>query len=348
MKRVLITTGKAHSLKEVSRKIAYKLEKEGFITSLQTNFSPWFFTREGYNGLIFFYPADPIYASEYVSYYTLLKPRLGERIVFYTTVEGRPVPQLASRPIFKHVEWVPNSKFTKKMLETVGWRTTQVVYHGVDPMEPERVKIIAKRMRKEIEQTYGGKVIIGLVSAWNVRKGIEKLVEAVNILNNSMEKEFVVLAITERPKGMKILPGNFIFYKDYNEVTHEQIMAFYQSIDFLVAPTQCEGFGMPILEAMISKTPVVHAWFEPLSEFSTQEWNIVFPYAEVEEVESRGGLFFKIHKYFPEDLAEAMKYAIEVFRKEKETYEEMREKVFERAKEFDIDKTYQYFVDKLK
>ena len=345
--RTLIVTGKAISLKEVARNIAKVIVENGGIATPTTKFNPAVIRRSAYDSIIFFFPADPVYALEYCGYYSIFKPSFGDKCMFYTTIEGRPEPILANKPVFKYVDWIANSDYTRIKLLDANWKCDKIVYHGVDIRLIDSLTPIARKMRRKVKEQFKDKVVFGLVSAWNVRKGIEKLIVAMRQVNEKHKDEYVVLAITEYNEGKAVLPENFIVTASFGSLPTNQILAFYQTIDFLIAPTMCEGFGMPVLEAMASKTPVIHGWFKPLSEFSDPEGNIVFPYTDTREVKSKGGLLFELHEYDPQDLAMCIEEAITIYKDNKEEYEDKRERVRVAAEKYDIRKTYKYFVDKI-
>jgi len=348
MKRVLISTGKAVSLREVSRTIGKVLQRNNIIPVLKTGFNPNYIRGGMVEGVIFFYPCDSIYALEYVGYYLILKTKLRDKLLFYTTVEGYPDPDIMRNRGFNYIEWVANSMFTAKNLTKVGLKVVDVVYHGIDFEEVKSAKVLGKKYYEKVHKDFKGKVVFSYVGANNVRKNLDGLKKAVEILNEKYKDKFVVLLITEFNDLSEFnIPNMYIVDKMGNR-GHEQILAFMYACDFLVFPSVCEGFGLPVLEAMAMSRPCIHAWFEPLSEFSDPEANIIFPYEDIQEVHSKGGMIFTLHKYDPKLLAEAMERAIDIKLNHPSEYEDMSQKVYKKARKYDANKLYKYFVKRMK
>jgi len=345
MKRVLITTGKSVSLKSVCRTIGAVLQRHGIQPILEHVFRLDHIRSGFVDGVLFDYPADMIYANEYAGYYILIKPMLGDKCLWYTTVEGKPDPFLARKPLWQHIEFIANSQFTASMLTQAGLKVAAVVPHGVDKGLLERANALVPAVRKRIENQFPDKVVFGVVSDDNIRKNMDGLVQAVQILNSKGRKDFVVLIMTKTSNPEKFSVPN-IYVVDYKfERSQEEAVAMMGACDWTIYPSQCEGFGLPVLESMAMGTPVVHCFFPPLTEFSEPNGNIVFPYEFVEEVESKGGMIFTLHRYRPDALAEAMEEAIDIAKNKKEEMKERSARVKEKAKEYDADKVYKYFVD---
>jgi len=120
----------------------------------------------------------------------------------------------------------------------------------------------------------------------------------------------------------------------------------------VIAVHNCEGFGLPVLESMAVKTPVIHCWFEPLSEFSTPDGNFVFDPIETKFVANKtpSGIIqqWLFHLYDPEHLADMIKYAIDVYFNSPEEYANYCEIVYETAKNWDYHKVYPKLLKHLK
>ncbi len=84
-------------------------------------------------------------------------------------------------------------------------------------------------------------------------------------LNATQEKMFADGGVTaERHKGL----------------TREQVVALYQSCDFLCFVSTYEGFGMPILEAQATGIPVITANIPPMSDVACDGALTVDPFDE--------------------------------------------------------------------
>lgn len=355
VKRVYIAHGKAISLRVVADQIAKVLEANDMICEVTNEFNVLSFRRLRYTGIIMVYPCDPVFASEFLGYYTIFKHAFGDRLIWYTTVEGYPHRVLASRPAWKYVEFVANSKFTMRMLSRVGLNVVDVVYHGIDPDEVRRAKLIGEDLRRKVKTDFKDKVVFGVVSSAHFRKGMDHLLHAISLLDDDVRSRTVFLIISE-PKIMSLLNqysniDNVFFVDEMGRRTHEEILGFMYACDYTVFPSMCEGFGLPVLESMAMGRPVIHCWFPPLSEFSSQEYNITFPYTRVQEVypteTGTGGIVFTLHRYRPEDLAKAITTAVKIYLDNPSRYTLMCEKVQEIAMKYNIYELYRKFVDKM-
>jgi glycosyltransferase involved in cell wall biosynthesis len=59
---------------------------------------------------------------------------------------------------------------------------------------------------------------------------------------------------------------NSVIFKNANIFTPQQMNYFYNAADVLAYPTRGEGFGLPSIEAMATKTPVIATRFGPQVE----------------------------------------------------------------------------------
>ena len=350
MAKVYISYGKAVSLKTVSEHVAKVLVENNVLAETFTQFYPQMIRRGDYTGVMFVYPCDPVYASEKASYYILVKPRFKDKTVWYTTIEGKPLRTLIQKPLWKYIDFVANSQYTRKVLESHGLHVEKVVYHGVDFEEVRRAEKLAKRLRRKIEKDFPDKVVFGTVSASHFRKGLDKLYEAVASLPSGLAEKTVFLIVSEKPFLAKVesekAPKNMFSVAEMGSKSREEILAFMGACDFTIFPSLSEGFGLPVLESMAMGTPVLHCWFEPLSEFSPRNANITWDYLHIREKEGKGGLIFTLHEYDPEDLVEAIEKAVHLKLNEPEKYEKISNTVREASRKFDIRVLYKYFADR--
>lgn len=113
-----------------------------------------------------------------------------------------------------------------------------------------------------ILQRYGvqGKFILN-VGAIEPRKNALNLVKAFAHLKKSTNHNLILVGNGgEYKKEIE----NFIHSKGLEErvtilsnVSHQDLPAFYQAADLFCYPSHFEGFGIPIIEALFSKTPVI-------------------------------------------------------------------------------------------
>lgn len=348
MNRILISTGEAISLKNVSNTIATVLSRHGFAPVVINQIYPNMIRKGDIAGIIYNYPADPVFASSYIGYYLMFQNRYGDKQIFYTTIEGRPARTELLYPMWRYIRFVANSEFTRKMLSESGLMVDAVVPHGIDFSMVEEAKRMSIQLRKRREMLAGDKVVFGYVGSNHPRKNVDALLQAVKYLNEQGEKDFIVNVISEKIET----PPNVYKVSDMGKRSYLDVLAFIASCDFLVFPTMSEGFGLPVLEAMAVGKIALHCWFPPLSEFSSRETNITWDYDHTEYWRptgpNRGGIEFILHKYPVESLVEAMREAISLYRENREEYEDRCARNIELARKYDAEKTYSYFVQRLK
>lgn len=123
------------------------------------------------------------------------------------------------------------------------------------------------QLRDETKNTHYGLYVGGL----DARKNIPFLLEICKEMrkekntSNLQKKNFKIL-IAGNYKNEKTYPAlqKLILELDLKDqiiflgyVPHEDLLSFYQSSDIFIFPSLYEGFGLPVLEAMASGTPVL-------------------------------------------------------------------------------------------
>lgn len=95
------------------------------------------------------------------------------------------------------------------------------------------------------------KVILGVASVWDSRKGIEDFKKLSDILDNN----FVIVLVGLNDTQIKALPCNMIGIRKTNST--EKLAAIYTAADVLVNPTYEDNYPTVNLEAQACGTPVV-------------------------------------------------------------------------------------------
>ena len=105
-----------------------------------------------------------------------------------------------------------------------------------------------------------GKFILN-VGAIEPRKNALNLVKAFASLKKESNRNLVLIG---NGGDYKVEIENYIQGKDLgdrvtilSDVTHKDLPAFYQAAELFCYPSHFEGFGIPIIEALFSKTPVI-------------------------------------------------------------------------------------------
>ncbi len=108
------------------------------------------------------------------------------------------------------------------------------------------------------------------VSNIEPKKDLDTLLDAYDACANDLQADLVVVgraawkcaAVVERLKHWN--GAGHVKWLDY--VSDDVLPALYQHAQLFVMPSICEGFGMPILEAMAAGTPVLHSDYPALKE----------------------------------------------------------------------------------
>ena len=350
-KRCLISTGDALSLKAISSDIGKVLAKNGIAPIITTQFFPNFITQKTVDAVIFFYPADPIFSASYVGYYVTFKSVFSGPMLFYTTIEGRPYSSTNLPVMFRYVNFIANSLYTKRKLEEAGLKVEALVPHGIIPEDIQTAIEVSKDLRKKEEETLKDKVIFGYMGTTHIRKNLQGLIDAVKILNEKGRKDFAVLLLTYPDQVDLQGVENIYIVGDIRTKNRIQVLSYLASLDFVIHPARSEGFGMPVLEGMAVGKVVLHGDFPPLNEFSSQ-YNITWKAPYYEDLDmtgevGKGGLIFEMWYFTPEQIASAMEEAIDLKKNSPNEYEERCEKNREHAMKYNAYDLYSYFVKRM-
>lgn len=258
----------------------------------------------------------------------------------YVTIEGVPILSPHIDDNLMRLDIIANSFFTKECLTSVGMRVIDVVHHAIDYELCKKIYEKKEAMKKVLHEKYKDKCIL-LVNARNdPRKGFPLLVKALDMVNQTHHGKFKVIVHTDKmPPELQRKPYVVTLSK-FGALPYINVLRLMASVDYLIFPSVCEGFGLPVLEANAVGTPVIHAWFPPLSEFSSKEFNFVFNYFERKLVRPQSGQYWVFHLYDPEWLADMIKYAIDTYFESREEYENYCAQAHEHAEKWDYRKRY--------
>lgn len=342
--RVAIVTSKATSLTNVGRDIAYVLEHYGHAPRLM-RFPPAGDTMiKLADAVIMIYPCSPLYITPYFLKYRDYKKYSNMKCLFYTTIEGEVTQHFIQDWMRHELEFIAVSKYVRDKLRNAGFKVIDVIPHGVVKEDVENARKMVGTVRKTLEEKFPNRILFGVIAFWHIRKGLYLLVKAVKKLS-SKRKDFIVYLITNTITRKYLEGGENLFIDTvFGKRSRAEILAWMGALDYLIIPSLAEGFCLPLLEANVMGTPVIHADYPPLNEISDSSRNLVFPYENVVYEDTGEGIDFELHYYNPDDLMSMMHKAIDLKKEEPEKYEEMcslNRKIFPR---FSALKVYKRFL----
>jgi len=210
------------------------------------------------------------------------------------------------------------SRFTKnQLLErfAVDERKVKVIYLGLDPKFKRDISVeVSEKIRKKYSLPSSFILFVGAIEP---RKNLTNFVEALRIIHRKHKK--VPLVIVGR-KGQdykdleeKIKQNNLeSWVKLTGYLPDQEVRAFYSLASVFGFPSLCEGFGLPLIEAMASGLPVA------ASKCSA-----------IPEIAKDAALYF--HPEDPEDIAAKIILAL----KDEDLRQNLRSKGKKRALDFD-------------
>ncbi len=294
------------------------------------------------DGIIWVEPVNIPMGSRYAGFYSIVKLSMKNvKQLWYGTTEGTPYGISATYPVWHTIDFVANSMYTANKLSEVGYNVVDIVHHGYDPSENNEAIEYAKVLRKKIEKDFPNKIIFSIVEGPHVRKGWEKLVEALNRVPDNLREKFVVLAVAHKSVIEKILPNapkDLVYVVgEFGSLVRKQVLALYYISDFVLVPSMAEGFGLPILEANSLGRLAIFLNMEPFNEFADVNANITFQWDTINEV-VKDGVEFELHEYDPQYLADAITEAIDLAKSGE--YEDRAKRAYEAVREMTITNLY--------
>ena len=144
----------------------------------------------------------------------------------------------------------------------------RVIPEAVDP----GIKRVGRTEVEKIKRKYriSGRYLLSI--GVNARKNTQRIIDAYEKIKGEINIKLVIIGEpfikVNQPRGVHFL----------GHVPSEAIASLYSGADALVYPSLYEGFGLPILEAFICKTPVVTSNIGSMAEVSGKASVLVDPY----------------------------------------------------------------------
>jgi glycosyltransferase involved in cell wall biosynthesis len=212
--------------------------------------------------------------------------------VLYAPVDSEPVPPLFAEVALMYDLTIAYSDWQRQMMAEHDplFAFMPILYHGYNDSALKPLdKAQARSELAEIFAKYNDGVspddfkpmlekafLIYFVGTNQFRKDIPCLFRAVALLQEEVPNAYLIPQTNAVPKtddgwiltNLQGLTGlkNAVLMKRANIFTEEEMNVMYNAADVLAYPTRGEGFGLPSLEAMAVKTPVVATRFGPQEE----------------------------------------------------------------------------------
>lgn len=201
------------------------------------------------------------------------------RFLAYCPIEGEPLMNSTWRSVLSSIDFFTCSDYGVETARNSIHKNVDMIYHGVDhdkfyPLTE------AERGEYRARLAWDGKFVVSVVAQNVRRKQLTRLIEAIAILKHEFNQNNIVLYLHTVPfqshwlEGWN-LPEVSAAFGLTDEVVFNPLMSGFGAgipetgdmdvpglrelvgaSDLFVLPSQVEGFGLPIAEAMAVGTPV--------------------------------------------------------------------------------------------
>jgi glycosyltransferase involved in cell wall biosynthesis len=188
------------------------------------------------------------------------------RHVYYGVTEGPPILSHFNYAAARNMTVVVPSQYVKWELEQAGIPVAEVVPHGID------AKAIRSADPKVWRKVFGDKTVVLYVAHRHVRKGFRELIEAWRMTKASRDPNvLLVLHTSRKPDASEngyMIPedGNIVVTDNVLKLDRGNLYSLYKAADVYVHGALCEGFGIPVVEAMAAGKPVICMDAGPMNE----------------------------------------------------------------------------------
>jgi len=249
----------------------------------------------------------------------LILPTKGKKIVTVHDLFFMDFPRMIDREVRKNfVSKIKNSlleadgivavsQFTRnQLLErfAIEEKKVKVIYHGLDPKFKTD---ISPNEIEEIKKAYSlSPSFILFVGAIEPRKNLLNLIEALKIIHKKYKKIPLVI-VGRKSQDYKNLEKKIkqnkleSWIKMMGYLPDNEVRVFYRLASLLAFPSFCEGFGLPLIEAMASSLPVATSQASAMPEIA-QDAALYFHPEDPEDIADKIIIALK-----DEDLREILK-----------------------------------------
>ena len=138
----------------------------------------------------------------------------------------------------------------------------QVIPNGMDPdiFHPVSCECTDQKIvKEELSERYGipkdKKLLLGIASAWNERKGMEAFRNLAEETVNGCLKEYCVVLVGMNAAERKTMPGTIVHIE--KTANRRELAKLYSAAEILLNPSEEESFSMVTIEALACGTPVI-------------------------------------------------------------------------------------------
>jgi glycosyltransferase involved in cell wall biosynthesis len=124
----------------------------------------------------------------------------------------------------------------------------------------------------------GKRIILGVASIWDKRKGLDDFIELSKILDDNYK--IVLVGLSEKQKAE--LPKNIFKIARTNNV--QELAEIYTAADVFLNPSREETMGLTTVEAMACVIPVVVSNYTAVPEFVNSECGVICPNLEIKSI----------------------------------------------------------------
>jgi len=236
-----------------------------------------------------------------------------KKIVFYATVEGFPIvnPMSLEREVARKIKVVAVSDYVKLCIETAMLQCDGVVHHGIDMGDAS----YDQRFHDWISDSWVKKDDVVLCVSGNMpRKGLDKFMAACSVVRGARSGTKFILHTGAGSTDIDGLANTlgldkdcFWFTNAFGVLEQPKMNALYKLAKAYVQPSYCEGFGLPMIEALRFQVPVVAVDAPPFNEIiSKGRSGTLIPCTDVKQLVWGNQISLNMHQYRVHDLAGAI------------------------------------------